>query len=263
MRKKLSHETGWIYEIRNIKTRHCYVGSTVQLRRRWQYHKRRLRKGKHENQYLQRAWTKHTESAFVFNVLETFCLDNSDVRGIKFLIQEREQYWIDYLRSSERAFGYNLCSRAYSRAGCTNSEESKKKTSLTLRGRVFTAEHRQKLSEAGKRRKLTEPEVARLRAMAKTAGLGKKRTAEQRERYRRSKLGDKNPQFGKPVTEEVRDKIRASSLGEKNHFYGKHHTEKTKKLISDAWRRKHHTKETKKMVEDNVEELYGRMETKG
>jgi len=59
-----------IYKIINITNNKFYVGSAVDLKRRKTRHFSELRNGKHNNRYLQSAWVKHGEQAFIFVVVE-------------------------------------------------------------------------------------------------------------------------------------------------------------------------------------------------
>ena len=45
-----------IYKITNITNGMVYVGQSVNIIKRWNEHKRNLRKGAHENKKLQNAW---------------------------------------------------------------------------------------------------------------------------------------------------------------------------------------------------------------
>src|SRR5262245_46212173 len=66
-----------IYQIRCIPTGKIYIGSAANLRARWDQHRRLLRRGKHANVYLQKAWDKHGEANFEFSVLEL--VDRADL----------------------------------------------------------------------------------------------------------------------------------------------------------------------------------------
>lgn len=59
-----------IYKIINVVNNKFYVGSAVNFSRRKTRHFSELRTGKHNNRYLQAAWNKHGEAAFVFVVVE-------------------------------------------------------------------------------------------------------------------------------------------------------------------------------------------------
>ncbi len=78
-----------IYKIENVCNGHIYIGSSKDIEARWHRHKLDLMANRHHNPYLQRAWNKYGDNAFVFIVLEHL----NDVS----LLYEYEQIWIDKL----------------------------------------------------------------------------------------------------------------------------------------------------------------------
>jgi len=114
-----------IYQIRNTLNGRKYIGSAVNILRRFNEHKKHLRTGHHDNIHLQRAWDKYGEMAFVFEIIEF--VEN------KQLLCEREQHWIDV--TVDR---YNIDLLAYSKLGTKMSEESKRKMSAARMGRFTT-----------------------------------------------------------------------------------------------------------------------------
>ena len=62
----------YTYEIKNKITLKRYVGSSSELEKRWQRHKRDLTNNKHHSIYLQRSYIKHGIESFDFNILEEF-----------------------------------------------------------------------------------------------------------------------------------------------------------------------------------------------
>lgn len=89
-----------IYAICNKVNGKLYIGSARNAIDRWQKeHLPILKKNKHYNRHLQHAWNKYGESAFEFLVLEE-CGEA--------LLVEREGYWIEYHKSWDRSYGYNL-----------------------------------------------------------------------------------------------------------------------------------------------------------
>ena len=116
-----------VYAIVNLKNGKVYVGSALSIRGRLTNHRNDLRGGKHCNSYLQRAWDKSGEKAFRFDVLE---------ECEPFRCVEREQYWIDSLKSFQRSCGYNLNQKAGNdgRLGCKHTAESRAKMSASHRG---------------------------------------------------------------------------------------------------------------------------------
>ncbi len=75
-----------IYSIRNLVNGKIYIGSSVLIAQRFRDHRKRLKKGNHDNIHLQRSWNKHGEQNFEFSVLE-HCEIN--------VLLLREQAWLD------------------------------------------------------------------------------------------------------------------------------------------------------------------------
>jgi group I intron endonuclease len=76
-----------VYKITNTLDGKVYIGSTtIDTDWRWSTHLALLRRGKHHNRHLQRAWDKYGESAFSFEVVEQGTTQE-DVR-------EKERSWI-------------------------------------------------------------------------------------------------------------------------------------------------------------------------
>ena len=106
-----------IYKITCAVTGKIYVGSAVNLYRRWYArHLPALRKNKHHNRYLQAAWNKYGENAFTYEAIE---------KCAKAELIAREQYWIDSLCAVDRRYGYNIAPVAGSTLGVPQSQKSK------------------------------------------------------------------------------------------------------------------------------------------
>jgi group I intron endonuclease len=58
-----------IYAIEHVPTRRAYVGQAMNIRVKWERHRRDLRNGRHDNKPMQRAWTKYGEDAFTIRVV--------------------------------------------------------------------------------------------------------------------------------------------------------------------------------------------------
>lgn len=112
-----------IYKILNKKTGDFYIGSAVNVKKRWNVHKCLLRKGLHHSIILQRAWNKYGENEFAFHIIE-------HVIDVKF-IYEREQFYIDLTHPK-----YNVCKVAgkYGRLGIKHTEESINKMRIASTG---------------------------------------------------------------------------------------------------------------------------------
>lgn len=86
-----------IYSITNIKNNKKYIGYSIDIKRRWQTHKRDLKNNKHENEHLQNAYNLYGESNFIYEIVELCSIDE---------IKEREMYWIKHYDSKKN--GYNM-----------------------------------------------------------------------------------------------------------------------------------------------------------
>lgn len=146
-----------VYQIRNTKNGKRYIGSAAGkggFESRWRIHLHHLRHATHANAYLQNAWSKHGEDAFVFEVLETcepyVCLD-------------REQHYLDMEKPE-----YNINPSASSRLGVKLSDKTKAK-----------------ISRAHKGKKVSTEEAARLRTLA----YGIKRSQDHKEAIRQAQKG--------------------------------------------------------------------------
>lgn len=166
-----------IYRIRNLLTGRIYIGSAVNMHKRFGIHLHQLRNNKHHSRKLQRAWNKGGEDVFVFEVIEFV--------PVKERLLEREQFWLDLTRASE--VGYNCTPVAGSTLGRRFTKETLAKLSKSARTRPpVTPEARAKMSISGRGRVRSPEHQARLAAANKARGA--KATAEriQREAEARS-----------------------------------------------------------------------------
>jgi len=178
-----------IYKITNIINNKIYIGSAIDTYNRFSKHKSQLNKNKHHNSYLQNSWNKYGEQNFKFEIIEYITDKNKLI--------EREQYWIDLTKSSNREYGYNINPIANSQLGRKLSEESRKKISDKNKGRIVSEETRQKLSDCHKGEK--------------SYRYGKHLTDEEKENIRQFNLG-------KHHSKETKEKISKSNIGKKKNF---------------------------------------------
>lgn len=130
-----------IYKILCVPTGKFYIGSSVNVRKRWTGHKADLRKGAHCSTHLQRAWNKYGEKAFEFMLLET-------VPAVELLAAE--QRWLDSTRCYDRTVGFNTAHCAAAPAqGLSKSPEARARMVISARRRWESSEARaQKAKEA-------------------------------------------------------------------------------------------------------------------
>lgn len=109
-----------IYKIYNLINKKFYIGSSINVKKRWREHKRDLNKNKHHSKHLQRAWNKYGKDNFRFELLEI--VDDKDI------LLEREQYYLDITKSYKKSIGYNMSPTAGSVSGYKRSKEAIEKT---------------------------------------------------------------------------------------------------------------------------------------
>lgn len=185
-----------IYSIKHKESGKQYIGSTFDIRRRWNNHLSLLKRGKHHSPILQHAWDKYGESAFEFEILEQ-CEEDDLIA--------REQVYINNIHPS-----YNCVPVAGSRRGVPLSSEQIAKMSARLKGRPLSIETRNKISKAlrGKPRPKTKgrPLSERHRINIGNAVRGKRRSPESRSRLSVSLMGHS-------VSKETREKIGMAQRG--------------------------------------------------
>lgn len=99
-----------------------YVGSALNIKRRWLEHKSTLNRKVSHSQYLQRAWNKYGAEAFIFIVLELV-----DVLAL----EVKELEWINHFKSNNNLYGFNIRLEAATNRGFRHSEETKRKIADT------------------------------------------------------------------------------------------------------------------------------------
>lgn len=88
-----------IYVIVCLVNHKKYIGSSVNIERRWKSHLYNLRKNYHCNYYLQSDWNEYGEDNFQFDIVE-ICSEDC-------LIQ-RESFYVNNYKCLNRKFGYNI-----------------------------------------------------------------------------------------------------------------------------------------------------------
>lgn len=88
-----------IYGIKNSVTGEYYIGSAVDIDKRWRIHLQELKNKCHHSDKLQTAWDKFGNKKFSLEIIEV--IDDSD----NITLAGREQHWISYYDSYYK--GYN------------------------------------------------------------------------------------------------------------------------------------------------------------
>jgi group I intron endonuclease len=171
-----------IYGIRNLENGKWYIGQSSDTHRRLVNHLSGLKSKRHHNPHLQCAFNKYGESNFEFRLLE---------EAPEGLLDTRERLWIEFYKSNQEQFGYNLESGGnLLKHHC---QRTKDKLSKLGKGRRMSAEWCRKLSE----RQQGE----------KHWNYGKHPSEETRKKLREAQ------KRRAPISEETRQKRSASLLG--------------------------------------------------
>jgi group I intron endonuclease len=191
-----------VYAIVNSATGKAYIGSAVDISRRWAQHRRELQRGTHNNGHLSAAWAKYGEEAFTFQVIE-------EVPDSLSLV-EAEQAWLDRMRTYERDRGYNLSPTAYSILGYKFTPEQCETVRQGMLGKPKTTEHRARLWV---NREVTDT-FRRQMAENGRAGAGVPKSAAHRQRIGTAQRGSAN--HGAKLSEaQVVEILRRLNCGER------------------------------------------------
>jgi group I intron endonuclease len=106
-----------VYKIVNTINGKIYVGSSVNIRKRWVQHKWDLKNGRHRARHLVAAWNKYGHEAFQFEIIESGKYTKQELIAA-------EQKWIDLLRPFDPEVGYNQQTKADSRLGLRHRPET-------------------------------------------------------------------------------------------------------------------------------------------
>ena len=104
-----------VYVIRNIENGKMYIGSTYNFKKRWENHRRRLRKNEHLNVHLQSSYNKYGKDSFKFQIIEITSPEKA---------RERESYYISLYNTLNPKYGYNIA--IVNEDGTTSASESTK-----------------------------------------------------------------------------------------------------------------------------------------
>lgn len=225
-----------VYKILNRKNGKFYIGSSVDIEKRFNSHKKELIAGTHNNKHLQNAWNKYGEDSFEFFVLEEV-LDINELRN-------RETYYLQSTECTNPDIGYNLLDNANIGLGVQASVEVRQKISEACSG--------SKNGNYG--RKHTDEELVCMRNnrwgenyVRKPRKYAPRKTPEELmvSRKRMSEF-----MKNRPVLEETREKLRQSRLGKKASL-------ELRKKFSEN--RKGSKNANSKLTKEQVLEIYEKM----
>lgn len=212
-----------IYKIQSrVKPERCYVGSAVDMDKRWRQHESDLRRNKHHSTKMQRHCNKYKIEDLLFEMLLSCPKEE---------LIEKEQFFIDAYKP-----WFNLSPTANSRLGTKCSEESRRKMSLAKMGHETSEEHKKKISDSliGNKHALGKHPSEETRKKLREASLGKYPSDETRR-----KLSEKL--MGHEISEETKRKISKARMGCKV-------SEETRKRLSKSRMGLHPTIKSRKKM---------------
>lgn len=145
----------------NILNDKVYIGSASNFRFRRKHHRHYLNTNCNHNKYLQRSWNKYGQSAFIWTILERV--------EDKSKLDEIEQKWLNVYNCFAPDNGYNIRTKAENNLGVKHTDETKKKMSLTRKGRKITEKQKGVFNFKGKKH------TKESRAKMSASRAGKKR----------------------------------------------------------------------------------------
>lgn len=138
-------------------------GSTNNLIQRYYTHFSLLAKDKHHCRHLQFAFNKYGVNNFIFDVIEIIPNFTREI------LMEREQYYMDIFKPQ-----YNSNPKAERGLSAGHSEESRKKMSISHKGKTVSQETREKLSKIHKGVKKTLAHKNKVVESRRKVGYGEK-----------------------------------------------------------------------------------------
>ena len=119
-----------IYKITCLANEKVYIGSSIDLDRRYSDHLKNLKNQTHCNPHLQNAWNKYGSESFTFEVIQY-------VPYLARLIFW-EQLYLDYYHAANRVHGFNICPKAGNCLGVKHTLETRAKLSEAKKGNQNT-----------------------------------------------------------------------------------------------------------------------------
>ncbi len=212
-----------IYQIQSKrKPERIYIGSAVDINRRWNEHINSLRSNKHENKKLQNHCNKYGEVDLMFSIL--LGCEKEDLLKV-------EQYFLDTYKTY-----FNIRKDAHNCYGTTQPAELRKRRSKIMKmvwkkKGGMSKETRLKMSMAkrgkpsvAKGRKWSEESRAKMRG--RQNALGYKRTEENKQMMRELAIQNKwkpPSNLGRTISKETREKIKRTLTGKILPFEHKKH----------------------------------------
>lgn len=186
-----------IYKIISLVDGKIYIGSTTQtFKIRFKSHINALKNEKHGNIHLQNAFNKYGEENFKFEIIEE-CVSEKCI--------EREQYWLDTIKSYDLEIGYNMCPKAgRNTTGKIIMQSQRDNISKSLKGLSAGEKHplwgtKREPTTLGY--KHSEESKEKMRVFQRNRIKSEKEITKWKEMLKTQK-GEQHPSYGKKITGE-------------------------------------------------------------
>lgn len=213
-----------VYQIRNLVSGKFYIGSSSNIYKRWEVHKRRLRNGDHHSPKLQASWNKHGEELFKFDILvKCDSIEDMEAREQALIESHYNNPLCCNVSRWVKAPWRGATGNAHPNYGKPISDEQKAKLSAATKQQWETADPRTGKKHSQETKDKISAKIQQ--AMAEGRGPVKKRGEETRRRQSESLKGNQNAK-GYKRTEAEREAIRERTLGNQ-HWLGKKHSKES------------------------------------
>jgi group I intron endonuclease len=205
-----------IYRIKNLVNGKCYYGSSKQIEKRFDRHKRELKNNIHINCVLQRAWDKYGENNFIFEIVE-----ECDIN----VLLETEQKYLDLQPE------YNIGIKS---SGGDNLTKNPNKGKIVKKMTESVKRRYNLMTNDEKKEKHSQPMETNPNWKGGTS-------------FKYCECGVKISPINNSCVN-CRDKT-----GVNNPFFGKQHSEETKKILSEKRKGTYNGEQNLPIIIDNVE----------
>jgi group I intron endonuclease len=235
MRKIKSSIIG-VYKILHIVSGRYYIGYSTNVENRFNVHRWKLEKNRHDNIFLQRAYNLYGKDEFNYDIIH-ICHTKDEAKEIE----------LKYL--TDLSIRHELYNLNYKNSGGDLLLNHPDKEAIREKIIKSCKETMNKLTSEERKQKYG-------RCREKNGMYGKTHTDEVKQRI--SEIAKKNgnkPFYGKRFSEETKQKLSTKAklrTGDKNPFYGKHHSEETRRILSEKNKGNLPTNAMKILVDGNM-----------
>jgi len=120
----------------NTLNNKIYIGSAVNILKRFTQHRHLLNNNKHFNIHLQSSWNNYGENSFIFEIIEECTLDD---------LYLKEEYFIKKYNTINNKFGYNKRVDCKTNLGIKLSNETREKLRISHLGHKRSIETHKKI----------------------------------------------------------------------------------------------------------------------